>query len=126
DVRAAPLAAAAIRGRGCGSEAIDATEILVTTDQFGGAEPLMEETRARTMARLGPMVSRGNAPVVTGFIGATIDGVQTTLGRGGSDYSASILGAALDADGVWIWTDVHGVMTANPTGGPDARNPPEH
>jgi aspartate kinase len=115
EMLAAPLVAAAIRGRARGSEAIDATEILVTTDQFGGAEPLMDETRARTTARLGPMVARGDVPVVTGFIGATIDGVQTTLGRGGSDYSASILGAALDADEVWIWTDVDGVMTANPS-----------
>jgi aspartokinase/homoserine dehydrogenase 1 len=121
EMLAAPLVAAAIRSRGCGSESIDATEILVTTDQFGGAEPIMEETRSRTMARLGPLVARGDAPVVTGFIGATIDGVQTTLGRGGSDYSASILGAALDADEVWIWTDVDGVMTANPSEVPDAR-----
>ena len=121
EMLAAPLVAAAIRGRGCGSEAIDATEVLVTSDQFGAAEPLMEETRSRTAARLGPLVARGEAPVVTGFIGATIDGVQTTLGRGGSDYSASILGAALDADEVWIWTDVDGVMTANPSEVPAAR-----
>ena len=121
EMLAAPLVAAAIRSRGCGSESIDATEIMVTTDQFGGAEPIMEETRSRTMTRLGPMIARGDAPVVTGFIGATIDGVQTTLGRGGSDYSASILGAALDADEVWIWTDVDGVMTANPSEVSDAR-----
>jgi aspartate kinase len=121
EMLAAPLVAAAIRSRGCGSESIDATGILVTTDQFGGAEPIMEETRSRTMTQLGPMIARGDAPVVTGFIGATIDGVQTTLGRGGSDYSASILGAALDADEVWIWTDVDGVMTANPSEVPDAR-----
>jgi aspartokinase/homoserine dehydrogenase 1 len=121
EMLAAPLVAAAIRGRGCGSDAIDATEVLVTSDQFGAAEPLMDETRSRTAARLGPLVARGDAPVVTGFIGATIDGVQTTLGRGGSDYSASILGAALDADEVWIWTDVDGVMTANPSEVPAAR-----
>ena len=59
--------------------------------------------------------------MVTGFIGATVDGVLTTLGRGGSDYSASIVGAALDADEIWIWTDVDGVMTANPSEVPDAR-----
>ncbi len=59
--------------------------------------------------------------MVTGFIGATVDGVLTTLGRGGSDYSASILGAALDADEVWIWTDVDGVLTANPADVPEAR-----
>ena len=63
----------------------------------------------------------GTVPVVTGFIGATLDGVVTTLGRGGSDYSASIVGAALDADEVWIWTDVDGVMTANPSEVPEAR-----
>ena len=62
---------------------------------------------------------------MTGFIGATADGVLTTLGRGGSDYSASIVGAALDADEVWIWTDVDGVMTANPSEVPDARTLPE-
>jgi aspartate kinase len=121
EMLAAPLVAAAIRARGCGSQSIDATEVLVTTDQFGAAEPLMDETRTRTKARLGPMIAQGEAPVVTGFIGATIDGVQTTLGRGGSDYSASILGAALDADEVWIWTDVDGVMTANPSEVPSAR-----
>jgi aspartate kinase len=122
---AAPLVAAAIRARGRASTAIDATELLVTTDQFGGAEPLMNETRARTMERLQPLVMQGEAPVVTGFIGATADGVQTTLGRGGSDYSASILGAALDADEIWIWTDVDGVMTANPSEVSGARTLPE-
>src|SRR6476469_3056814 len=63
---------------------------------------------------LGPMLAEGIVPVVTGFIGATEDGVVTTLGRGGSDYSAAILGSALDADEVWIYTDVDGVMTADP------------
>jgi aspartate kinase len=118
---AAPLVAAAIAARGRSSSAVDATEIIVTTDQFGGAEPLMEETRARAAARLRPAIAGGEIPVVTGFIGATADGVMTTLGRGGSDYSASIVGAALDADEVWIWTDVDGVMTANPSEVPEAR-----
>jgi aspartate kinase len=120
EMLAAPLVAAGIRARGRVSTAIDATELIVTTDQFGAAEPLDEETRAKTMARLKPMLDRGEIPVVTGFIGATADGVLTTLGRGGSDYSASILGAALDADEVWIWTDVNGVMTANPSEVPEA------
>jgi aspartate kinase len=121
EMLAAPLVAAAIAARGRPSYAVDATEIIVTTDQFGGAEPLMEETRVRAAARLTPAVERGEIPVVTGFIGATADGVMTTLGRGGSDYSASIVGAALDADEVWIWTDVDGVMTANPAEVPEAR-----
>jgi aspartate kinase len=85
----------------------------------------MDQTRARTTERLRPLLSRGETPVVTGFIGATADGVQTTLGRGGSDYSASILGAALDADEVWIWTDVDGVMTANPAEVTGAQTLPE-
>lgn len=121
EMLAAPLVAAAITARGCPSTAIDATSVIVTTDQFGGAEPIMDATRARAAAVLAPLLARGEVPVVTGFIGATADGVLTTLGRGGSDYSASIVGAALDADEVWIWTDVDGVMTANPTEVPAAR-----
>ncbi|OFW04451.1 MAG: hypothetical protein A3I61_11585 [Acidobacteria bacterium RIFCSPLOWO2_02_FULL_68_18] len=121
EMLAAPLVAAAIAARGRPSTAVDATELIVTTDQFGGAEPLMDQTRAKTAARLKPAIARGEIPVVTGFIGATADGVTTTLGRGGSDYSASIVGAALDADEVWIWTDVDGVMTANPAEVSEAR-----
>ena len=75
--------------------------------------------------RVRPLIECGESPVVTGFIGATVDGVLTTLGRGGSDYSASIVGAALDADEIWIWTDVDGVLSANPTVVPDARSLPE-
>jgi aspartate kinase len=117
----APLLSAAIDAAGRPSTSVDATELIVTTDQFGGAEPLMDETRVKTTARLEPLLKAGVIPVVTGFIGATADGVLTTLGRGGSDYSASILAAALDADEVWIWTDVDGVMTANPSEVPQAR-----
>src|SRR5262245_26883432 len=126
EMLAAPIVAAAIATRrptspAYNSTAVDATELIVTNDQFGGAEPLDEPTREKTMARLKPLLDHGQIPVVTGFIGATADGVLTTLGRGGSDYSASILGAALDADEVWIWTDVNGVMTANPSEVPEAR-----
>jgi aspartokinase/homoserine dehydrogenase 1 len=121
EMLAAPLVAAAIAARGTASQFVDATELIVTTDQYGGAEPLMDETRAKTVARLKDAIDRGEIPVVTGFIAATADGVMTTLGRGGSDYSASIVGAALDASEVWIWTDVDGVMTANPTEVPEAK-----
>jgi aspartate kinase len=120
EMLAAPLLASAIESRGRRSEAINATELIITTDQFGAAEPLMTETREKTRARLLPLTAAGSIPVVTGFIGSTRDGVLTTLGRGGSDYSASLLGAALDAEEVWIWTDVDGVMTANPAEVPDA------
>ncbi len=120
----APLLAAAIETRGQQSESVDASELIVTTDQFGGAEPLMTETREKARGWLLPRLAAGQIPVVTGFIGATTDGVLTTLGRGGSDYSATIIGAALDADEVWIWTDVDGVMSANPAEVPEARTLP--
>jgi aspartate kinase len=120
EMLAAPLLAGAIEAKGRQSEAINATELIVTTDRFGSAEPLMAETRDQTRSRLLPLAANGAIPVVTGFIGSTRDGVLTTLGRGGSDYSASLVGAALDADEVWIWTDVDGVMTANPAEVPAA------
>src|SRR5213592_686121 len=110
----APLLAAALADCGMASEAIEATELLVTDSYHGGAEPRMTLTRERSEARLRPLLEQGIVPVVTGFIGATEEGVLTTLGRGGSDYSATILGAALDADEVIIWTDVDGVLTAEP------------
>ena len=80
----------------------------------------MDETRAKCESRLRRQLQNGEVPVVTGFIGATKSGAVTTLGRGGSDYSAGILGAALAADEVWIWTDVNGVMTADPRVAPNA------
>ena len=125
EMLATPLLSAAIAAKGRASTPIEATDVIVTTDQFGGAEPIMDDTRARAAATLRPLIARGEIPVVTGFIGATADGVLTTLGRGGSDYSASILGAALDADEIWIWTDVDGVMSANPSEVPAARTMPE-
>ncbi len=107
------------------AEAVDATELVVTDDRFGNANPLMDLTCERTQACLVPLMEAGTVPVVTGFIGATRDGITTTLGRGGSDYTAAILGRCLDADAVWIWTDVDGVMTADPRIVPDARTLPE-
>ena len=113
--------AALLRHKGVRSEAVDATELIVTDDTFQNGAPLMDATRAQVSARLIPLLDEGIIPVVTGFIGATEEGVTTTLGRGGSDYSAAILGACLDADEVWTWTDVDGVMTADPRIVPDAR-----
>jgi aspartate kinase len=84
----------------------------------------MNLTREKSQARLRPFLEKGIVPIVTGFIGATAEGQLTTLGRGGSDYSATILGAALDADEVIIWTDVDGVLTADPRLVPDARTIP--
>ena len=121
----APLVAAALLESGVPSAAIDASEIIVTDSNHGAAEPCIQSTRERSQARLVAMLKQGIVPVVTGFIGATSEGVLTTLGRGGSDYSATILGAALDADEVIIWTDVDGLMTADPRLVESARTIPE-
>jgi aspartate kinase len=121
EILCAPILSCAIAERGVSSHPFEATELIVTDDQFGQAEPLMDETRRQTRDKLTPLLDQGQIPVITGFIGATKEGVQTTLGRGGSDYTAAIIGAALDADEVWIWTDVNGVMTANPNEVPEAR-----
>ncbi len=121
EMLSAPILAGVINAQGGRAEAVEATELIVTDKQFGDAEPDMTATAERAKSRLLPMLESGVVPVVTGFLGATPEGVLTTLGRGGSDYSATILGAALGADEVWIWTDVDGVMTANPSEVPTAR-----
>ena len=121
----APLLAAVLRANGVAAEWVDAAEIVVTDDNFGNADPLIEPTTVHVKSRLQPLLGGGVVPVITGFIGATKDGISTTLGRGGSDYSAAILGAALHADEVQIWTDVNGIMTADPRVVPTARTIPE-
>jgi bifunctional aspartokinase / homoserine dehydrogenase 1 len=121
----APLVAGALSEHGVHSEAVEATELIVTDSYHGAAEPLMPPTRQRCEARLRPLLQQGIVPVITGFIGATAEGVLTTLGRGGSDYSATILGGALAADEVIIWTDVNGVLTADPRLVPSAHTIPE-
>jgi aspartokinase/homoserine dehydrogenase 1 len=121
----APLVAAVLAESGVASEPIEATHLVVTNSLHGGADPHMDLTRARCEARLRSLLRQGVVPVVTGYIGATLDGVLTTLGRGGSDYSATILGAALDAAEVIIWTDVDGMLTADPCLVPAARTVPE-
>ena len=121
----APIVAAMIAALGTASEPVEATELIVTDGFYGGAEPLMDPTRQRCEARLRPLLQKGDVPVVTGFIGASQDGALTTLGRGGSDYSATILSAALLADEAIIWTDVNGVLSADPRLVPEARTIPE-
>jgi bifunctional aspartokinase / homoserine dehydrogenase 1 len=116
----ARITAAVLREMGHRGKAFDATELIVTDEVHGGARPLAEATREKTQAVLLPWLESGGIPVVTGYIAATAVGVPTTLGRGGSDYSATILGAALDASEVIIWTDVNGVLTADPRMVPDA------
>jgi aspartate kinase len=121
EVMSAALLAACLRAGGLDAEAVDATKLIVTDDGFGNAGPLFGPTREKTGQVLGPLLERGVLPVVTGFRGATKEGVCTTLGRGGSDYSATILGAALPAQQIWIWTDVAGMMTADPRLVPEAQ-----
>jgi aspartokinase/homoserine dehydrogenase 1 len=110
----ARMAAAVLREMGLRGVAFDATDLIVTDEVHGGARPLADPTREKTQAALFPLLEAGGIPVVTGYIAATAKGIPTTLGRGGSDYSATILGAALDASEVIIWTDVNGVLTADP------------
>lgn len=121
----ARVVAAALRRKGLDVEAIDATELIVTDTSFQSAIPLKDASRIKIRARLDPLLGEKVVPIVTGFIGATEAGITTTLGRGGSDYTASILGDCLDASEVWTWTDVDGVMTADPRVVPEARVIPE-
>jgi len=121
----APLVSAAVNELGVKAVAISATELIVSDPHHGRAEPLMGPTRNRAAARLKPLLDQKIVPIVTGFIAATPEGVQTTLGRGGSDYSATILGAALGAAETVIWTDVDGVKTADPRLVPEAQTIPE-
>jgi aspartokinase/homoserine dehydrogenase 1 len=114
------LLAAVVENGGTPAQFVESTRLVVTDDQFQSAHPDMESTQAATRAVLNPLLDEGIVPVVTGFIGATRSGITTTLGRGGSDYTGALLGAALPADEVWIWTDVDGVMSADPRIIPDA------
>ena len=108
------LIAAFLNSRGTPARAVNAAHVIVTDALFGNASPIIEHTREKAWAVLASAIKEGVLPVVTGFNGATADGRPTTLGRGGSDFSASILAAALDAAELWIWTDVDGIMSADP------------
>jgi aspartate kinase len=98
---------------------------IVTDDNFGEANPLLELTKYQVKTKLDPLLEQDVIPVVTGFIAATQEGVVSTLGRGGSDYTATLIATAIGADEVWIWTDVDGLMTADPKAVPSARVIPE-
>jgi aspartate kinase len=110
-----------LKASGVPAEAINGASVIVTDAVFGNATPIMPETRKKADQLVRPLLDRGVIVVVTGFNGATMDGRPTTLGRGGSDFSASILAAALDASELWIWTDVDGIMSADPRSVSDAR-----
>lgn len=119
------LMAAHLNAVGVRAQAVNAADVVVTDAVFGNATPLMGPTREKAEAVLMPLIAAGVLPVVTGFNGSTLDGRATTLGRGGSDFSASILAAVLDAGDLWIWTDVDGIMSADPRLAPNAAVLPE-
>jgi aspartate kinase len=108
------IVAAALEDAGVASRWVDAREILVTDAQHGGAQPNVEKTDERLSAVVGPPLAEGRAVVTGGFIGSAAGGPTTTLGRGGSDYSAALFGAGLGAEEIQIWTDVDGMLTADP------------
>ncbi|MBA3259319.1 MAG: lysine-sensitive aspartokinase 3 [Gemmatimonadales bacterium] len=115
------LVAAAMAGAGLSPAWVDIRPIMVTDDRFSRATPYTQVLNKRARECLTPLIDAGLVPVTQGFIGATPDGVPTTLGRGGSDFTAALLGAALSASRVEIWTDVDGLMTADPRIVPAAR-----
>jgi aspartate kinase len=110
----AMMMAAYLNATGVPASAINAAEVIVTDDEFGSACPLMDATKEKAREKLLPLLETSVMPIVTGFNGATIDGRPTTLGRGGTDFTASILAAVLDASELWIWSDVDGILTADP------------
>lgn len=121
----AALLAAVLTENGYAAVHVDARTCLVTDNNHGCAAPLMDQTITNTRERLQTLIDSATIPVLGGFIGATVDGLTTTLGRGGSDYSAAIFGAALDAEEIQIWTDVPGVLTADPRLVPQACTVPQ-
>ena len=108
------LVASFFKLRGIPSEHIDARDVFVTDNNFMGAEPQIDAIADASRELVSPLIQAGKVPVMGGFIGRTPEGITTTLGRGGSDYTASLLGAALHADAIEIWTDVDGMLTADP------------
>jgi aspartokinase/homoserine dehydrogenase 1 len=108
------LLAEYLESTGVLAAAVNAADVIATDAVFGNATPLMEQTRQRASKTIRRLLDEKILPVVTGFNGSTLDGRPTTLGRGGSDFSASIIAAALDASELWIWTDVDGIMTGDP------------
>jgi aspartate kinase len=121
-----PIVWGAIKDRKLETQCFTGKEAGIVTDSnFGEADPLMNFTTHLINERLGPLFAKGVIPVVTGFIAADQDGIVTTVGRGGSDYTATILGVALGVDEVWIWTDVDGIMTTDPKIVPSARMLPQ-
>ncbi|HVR70447.1 MAG TPA: aspartate kinase [Vicinamibacteria bacterium] len=115
------LVAEALARHGLRAQTIDPRTVIVTDDAFGQAAPLLDEIGPRLGLKLKPMLGTGLIPVIGGYVGATREGVTTTLGRGGADGTAAVVGALLEAEEVQIWTEVDGLMTVDPKLAPDAR-----
>ena len=118
------LLAEVLKAKGIKARQFDSRRLVVTDDEFGAAQPIWEETRDLIQLDLRPSVEAGEVPVMGGFIAGNRAGETTTLGRGGSDYSAALVAAALEASELQIWTDVTGVMTCDPRICADARTVP--
>ena len=121
---AAMLAAVLVENKVSATD-VDSRQFIITDDDYGCATPLIDETFRRTREQLQPLIESSRVPVVGGFIGSTLTGETTTLGRGGSDYTAALIGAALESKEIQIWTDVAGVLTADPRLAPKARTVPQ-
>jgi aspartate kinase len=115
------IVAAAFSSHGIKSAHVDSREILITDSNYMSAAPQTEETNQRLQSSVKPLIDSGHVPVMGGFIGANRAGITTTIGRGGSDFSAALFGAGLGADRIDIWTDVEGILTTDPRVCPDAR-----
>jgi aspartate kinase len=115
------LVAETLAHQGLRAETIDARTVIITDDAYGGAAPLLEEIGPRLALKMRPMLGTGQIPVIGGYMGATREGVTTTLGRGGADATAAVIGALLEAEEVQIWTEVDGLMTVDPKLAPDAQ-----
>jgi aspartate kinase len=119
------LLAAVLRARGVKARQVDARRCVITDDEHGRANPLREETERHTRAEIEPLLEAKEVPVMGGFIASSAaTGETTTLGRGGSDYTAGLVGAALRSEEIQIWTDVSGVLTADPRVVPEAKTIP--
>jgi aspartate kinase len=121
ELLSARVMTAAMRAAGIRAELVDARKVIITDQRFARAVPLPDAIAAAARETLRPLVDACRVPVLGGYIGATVDGVTTTLGRGGSDLSASLIGAALAAEAIEIWTDVDGMLTVDPKIDPCAR-----
>ena len=121
EILSSKLVASALSAHGVEAALFDSREILVTDGNHMRAAPLFDETNAQLAKRLHPAVDAGKVPVMGGFVGATKSGVTTTIGRGGGDYSAAIVGAGMGAERIEIWTDVDGMLTTDPRICPDAQ-----